>query len=104
DALQGLMAMAAMSQPQQSQQSLDFLKKVRIAPEGPRVKLELALDQAEFAKMLKDAQNTRMAGPAPKPQTAPAATRPPEPAGPKTIRISGLDGGPKEIPLNTTQK
>jgi len=106
DALQGLIAMAAMSQDQASQPSLDFLRKMRIAPEGSRVKLELALDQSEFEKILKDAQNTRVAAGAPASPAASATTMAPQVqhAGPKTIRISGLDGGPVEVPLAATQK
>jgi hypothetical protein len=106
DAVQGLMAMAAMSQGQASQPSLDFLRKMRIAPEGSRVKLELALDQGEFEKILKDARNASMAALAPTKPAAIGTIAPPpaERAAPKTIRISGLDGGPVEVPLTGTQK
>src|SRR5262249_37216904 len=45
-ALQGLIAIGAMSQSQ-SPQAVDALKKLRITPEGSRVKMALALDRAE---------------------------------------------------------
>ncbi len=96
---QGLIAMAAMNQDPANQASLDTLKKLHIRPEGVLVKMELALDRSEFEKMLKEAKKPRM-------NTASSPVTPvaPQPTRPKSIRISGLEGGPVEIPLNETKR
>jgi len=57
------------------------------------VKLSLALDKSEVEKIIRERQAA--AAVAPK-----EAARAPEPTGPKTIRITGLDSGPVEIPLS----
>jgi ribosomal protein L12E/L44/L45/RPP1/RPP2 len=96
-ALQGLLAMAAMGQSE-SPQAAEMIKKIKITSESSQVKLALALDQSELEKMIKEAQAARTA--APKTAAAPA----PAPSGPKSIRISGLDGGPVEVPLSGDKK
>lgn len=92
-ALQGLIAMGAMSQSQ-SPQAGDVLRKIQVASENSRVKLALTLDKSELDKMIKEAQAGAKAAPKTKAALAPA----PEPAGPKTLRITGLDSGPIEVP------
>jgi hypothetical protein len=93
--------MAAMSGSSENPQVAELLSKLRVAPEGSQVRIALTLSQSEFEKMIKDTQAVRMAGrPAPAPVVAPR----PEPAGPKTIRITGLDGGPVEVPYSGTKK
>ena len=92
-ALQGLVALGAMSQSQ-SPQAGEVLKKIRITSENSRVKLALSLDRSELEKMIKEAQSSAMAAPAKAVAPAPA----PAPAGPKTVRITGLDSGPIEVP------
>jgi ribosomal protein L12E/L44/L45/RPP1/RPP2 len=92
-ALQGLVALGAMSQSQ-SPQAGELLKKIRITSENSRVKLALSLDRSELEKMIKEAQSGAMT--APKKTAAPAPA--PVPAGPKTVRITGLDSGPVEVP------
>jgi hypothetical protein len=94
-ALQGLIAMGAMSQSQ-SPQAGEVLRKIRIGSENSRVKLALNLDKSELEKMIKEAQAGAKA--APKAALAPART--PEPAGPKVLRITGLDSGPVEVPYS----
>jgi ribosomal protein L12E/L44/L45/RPP1/RPP2 len=94
-ALQGLIAMGAMSQSQ-SPQAGEVLKKIRITPENSRVKLALSLDRSELEKMIKEAQSSAASVPK-KSAIAPPA----EPAGPRTVRITGLDSGPVEVPLAT---
>jgi ribosomal protein L12E/L44/L45/RPP1/RPP2 len=96
-ALQGLIAIGAMSQSQ-SPQASEVLKKIRIAPENSRVKLALSLDRNELEKMIKEAQSSATS--APKKTAAPA----PERAGPKTVRIIGLDNGPVEVPFSTPKR
>jgi ribosomal protein L12E/L44/L45/RPP1/RPP2 len=96
-ALQGLIALGAMSQSQ-SPQAGEILKKIRITPENSRVKLALSLDRSELEKMIKEAQSG--AASAPKKTAAPAT----EPAGPKTVRITGLDSGSVEVPLSPSKK
>jgi ribosomal protein L12E/L44/L45/RPP1/RPP2 len=96
-ALQGLIAIGAMSQSQ-SPQASEVLKKIRVAPENSRVKLALSLDRSELEKMIKEAQSSATS--APKKTAAPA----PERAGPKAVRIIGLDNGPVEVPLSTSKK
>jgi ribosomal protein L12E/L44/L45/RPP1/RPP2 len=91
-ALHGLIAMAAMGQPQ-TPASTELLKKVQITPENTRVRLSLALDKSEVEKIIQEQQAA--AASAPKSQAA----RAPEPTGPKTIRITGLDSGPVEVPV-----
>jgi hypothetical protein len=93
-ALQGLIALGAMSQSQ-SPQANELLKKIQITPEKSRVKLALSLDRNELEKMIKEAQSS--AATAPKKTAAPS----PAPAGPRKVVITGLDGGPVEMPLAT---
>jgi hypothetical protein len=97
--LQGLLAMAAMSQSQ-SPQSAEMVKKVKITSQGSRVKLALALDRSELEKIIQETQNSRRAASTPKE----TPTHAPEPAGPKTVRIIGLDSGPVEVPFSETKK
>jgi ribosomal protein L12E/L44/L45/RPP1/RPP2 len=87
--------MGAMSQSQ-SPQAGEVLKKIRITPENSRVKLALSLDRSELEKMIKEAQSSAASVPK-KSAIAPPA----EPAGPRTVRITGLDSGPVEVPLAT---
>lgn len=94
-ALQGLIALGAMSQGQ-SPQAGEVLKKIRIASENSRVKLALSLDKSELEKMIKEAQAGAKAGVKSKAALAPV----PEPAGPKSLRITGLDSGPIEVPYS----
>jgi len=97
--LQGLIAMASMSQSA-TPQSMEMLKKIQIGAEGSQVKLALALDKSELEKLIKEAQTSSVAvGKPGTTTTTPAAARRPEPSGPKTIRITGLDSGPVEVPL-----
>jgi hypothetical protein len=96
-ALQGLIAIGAMSQSQ-SPQASEVLKKIRVVPENSRVKLALSLDRSELEKMIKEAQSS--ATPTPRKTAAPA----PERAGPKTVRIVGLDNGPVEVPFSAPKK
>jgi hypothetical protein len=96
---QGAVAMAALNQEQVPPASLEMLRKVRIKPEGSLVRLELALDRSEFEKLLKEAQTPRPAVPPPTARRAPV-----EPAGPKSIKIYGLDNGTVEVPLPQTKK
>ena len=99
--IQGLIAMAAMSQSA-TPQSTEMIKKIQIAAEGSQVKLALALDKSELEKLIKEAQTQTARTAASTPKTAPA--RAPEPSGPKTVRITGLDSGPVEVPLSETKK
>jgi ribosomal protein L12E/L44/L45/RPP1/RPP2 len=98
-ALQGLVALGGMSQSQ-SPQASEVLKKIRITSESSRVKLALSLDRAELEKMIKEAQQSSVT-PAAKKASAPAP--PPEPAGPKAVRITGLDSGPVEVPFASSK-
>ena len=91
--LQGLLGLAAMSQSE-SPQAAQILKKISITSEKSRVKMALALDRSEVEKMIQEAKASSKAAPVVK--TAPT----PGPAGPKSIRITGLDGGPVEVPVN----
>ena len=97
-ALQGFIALGAMSQSQ-SPQAGEVLKKIRITPENSRVKLALSIDRSELEKMIKEAQSGAASAPKKVAARTPAPVRAPEPAGPKTVRISGLDGGTVEVPL-----
>ncbi len=109
--LQTMMAMAA-SQPGargQSAEAAQMMKNLRIQPGGNNVHLSLSLSKSQ----LEAAMRSRMpAGGRPsvagtsRPSTAIPATGPSvsEPAGPKTIRITGLSQGPVEIPLESQQK
>ena len=90
--LQGLIAMAGMSQSE-NPQSAEMIKKIRITAENSRVKLALALDRAELEKLIKEMK------PSGKPLTATTPATIPQPAGPKSIRITGLDSGPVEVPF-----
>jgi hypothetical protein len=93
-ALQGLLAMGAMSQ-NDSPQVGELVRKIRITPESSRVTLSLSLDRGELQKMIVDAKAkmTTAAAPGSKHIGAPA------PAARKPIRIVGLDSGPIDVPL-----
>jgi len=95
--IQGLVALAALNQDESSKTAMETLKRVRITAAGPLVKLELALDRAEFDKILQERQAPKTLTSAPA-RPVPAPSRP-EPARSNTIRISGLDSGPLEIPM-----
>jgi hypothetical protein len=95
-ALQGLIALGAMSQSQ-SPQASEMLKKMRVTSENTRVKFALSLDRSELEKMIKEAQASASA-----PKST--AARAPEPAGPKTVRITGLDKEPVEVPYSPLAK
>ena len=101
--LQGLIAMASMSQGS-TPQSTEMLKKVQIAAEGSQVKLALALDKSEIEKLVKEAQTSSVASASKPTTTTKPASAPPEPSGPKTIRITGLESGPVEVPFGETKK
>jgi hypothetical protein len=92
--LQGLLALGAMSQSQ-SPAAMEMMKKITITSESTRVKMALDLSRAEVEKLIAEVRSAKT-GAAPKAVTAPAP--PPEPSGPKTIRITGLDSGPIEVP------
>ena len=94
--LQGLLAIGAMSQSDNPQVG-EMMKKIQITSEGQRVKLALSLDRSELEKIVRESQAAR-----PAPTTAP--TRAPEPSGPKSVRITGLDSGPVDVPLSETRK
>ena len=99
--VQGFIGMASLSGGTQNPQLTDLMSKVKVVPEGSQVKIALMLDQSEFDKMIRDSQAIRMAGqPAPSGMVA----RPPEPTGPKKIRITGLDSGPVEVPYSPAKK
>jgi len=91
-ALQGLIAMAGMSQSE-NPQSAEMIKKIRITAENSRVKLALALDRAELEKIIAEMK------PKGKPLPATTPVTPPQPAGPKSIRITGLESGPVVVPV-----
>ncbi len=98
-AIQGFVAMAAMSKDQ-SPETVEMLRKVQIVPDGSRVRVALNLDRNEVQRLIEAAKASR-AAPVAK-STAPV--RAPEPRGPKSIRITGLDSGPVEMPLAVSHK
>lgn len=98
--LQGLIAMGAMSQTQ-SPQAAELAKKIRITPESSRVRMSLNLDKAEVQKMIEEVKANAAKAPAAAPAAHPSRVQ--EPAGPKTVRITGLDSGPVETPLQPKQ-
>jgi hypothetical protein len=89
--LQGLIAMAAMSQSQ-SPEVGELVKKIHIAPESSRVSLSLSLDRSEVQSMIAAAKagatQARAARPAVHESTPPTG---------RPIRITGLDGGPIDV-------
>jgi hypothetical protein len=72
-------------------------KKIQIAADKSMVRLTLRLDAGELERGLAEAARRRRAALAAVAVTLPA--RPPHVAPKQTIRIEGLDDGPKEIPL-----
>ncbi|MGA2185968.1 MAG: hypothetical protein ABSH47_23350 [Bryobacteraceae bacterium] len=72
-------------------------KKIQIAADKSSVRLTLRLDAAEVERSLAEAVRRRHAAQSTVAVIVPA--RPPPPAQKQTIRIEGLDDGPKEIPL-----
>jgi hypothetical protein len=92
--LQGLLALGAMSQSQ-SPAAMEMMKKITITSESTRVKMALDLSRTEVEKLITEVQSAKPAA-APKAAAAPAPA--PETSGPKTIRITGLDSGPIEVP------
>src|SRR6267143_5352687 len=57
-ALQGLIAMAGMSQSE-NPQAAEMIRKIRITAENSQVKLALALDRAELEKIIQETQASR---------------------------------------------
>ncbi len=106
-------------------QTADLLKKLSVSAQGKRLNLSLRLSEEEFERNIKALQSARMtpfgsAAPAsapartaspsgdvsifPPPANKSSQSRPqaqPEPEGPRKIRIFGLEGGVKEIPLDS---
>jgi hypothetical protein len=72
-------------------------KKIQIAADKSGVRLTLRLDAAEVERGLAGAAKRRNADRTAVAVTVPA--RPPPPIPKQTIRIEGLDDGPKEVPL-----
>ncbi len=58
-ALQGLVAMGAMSQAEKSPQAAELAKKIHISSENARVKLALNLERAEIQKIIEQIRYTR---------------------------------------------
>lgn len=74
-------------------------KKIQIAADKSAVRMTLRLDAAEVERSLAEVANHRQR--AVRPDVAIALpTRPAPPPAQQTIRIEGLDDGPKEIPLS----
>lgn len=100
-ALQGLIAMGAMSQAEKSPQAAELAKKIHISPDNTRVRLALNLDRAEIEKIVEQIKAGAASTPlAANHDSVPPATRP---SGPKSVRITGLESGPVEVPLNTAK-
>jgi hypothetical protein len=109
--MQGLIGMAAMSQ-NQNPDATEMLRKLTIAPEGSRVTMALSLNQKELEVLTQQMKDRAVAGgvsgggmapPAPRP--APQAGIKPQPApAAGSVRITGLDGGPVEVPMTKPNK
>jgi hypothetical protein len=91
-AVQGLVAMAAL-QPKQTPEAAEVLRKLQVLPGADGVALRLALTQAELERSMTAQAKSSVSASAP-PAAAPAA-----PAGPRKIRIVGLEQGPVEVPV-----
>jgi hypothetical protein len=103
-----------------SPQAAELLKKLNVAAQGKRLSLGVRLSKEEFEQQIRAIQTARM-NPRPVPktdvtifpppanrsaQTPPpsgAQTPAPEPQGPRKVRIFGLEGGVKEIPLDNNK-
>ena len=88
-AVQGLVAMAALQQTESADAS-EVLRKVEVAAGPTAVRLRLSLTPADLQRGFQERRQTAAAPAAPAPG-------PKQPAGPRKIRILGLDEGPKEI-------
>lgn len=97
-AVQGLLAMAALNQGQ-SPETTELLRKLQVTTAGTTVSLRVSLTEAELNRaMTAQAQAPRpAAAPVAAPAAAPASTAAVAPAGPKKIRIFGLEEGTKEV-------
>jgi len=93
-ALQAMLALAAQGEGQNAEAE-QMLRRLRIQPQGSYVSLAFAMSKSELDRLT--AERLRAGGSAP--ASGPVAARPPDPPGPKTIRITGLEGGPVEIPV-----
>lgn len=94
-ALQAMLAMAAQGEGRNTEAE-QMLRRLRIQPQGSYVSLAFAMSKSELDRLT--AERLRARGSAP--PTGPVGARPPDPPGPKTIRITGLEGGPVEIPVD----
>ncbi len=72
-------------------------KKVQIAGDKSSVRLTLRLDAGEVERSLAQAGRLRIAAPPAAAVSSPVRPSPPAPK--QTIRIEGLEDGPREIPL-----
>jgi hypothetical protein len=72
--------------------------------------MALNLDNDELQKIMQQAQSARGSGSAGAPAPPPArrgsgpAIKPPDPPKSGTVRITGLDGGPVEVPMTQPPK
>jgi hypothetical protein len=89
--------MAMLAQPNRPE-TAEIMRKVHIAADGNRMRVDMALTKDEFEQQLRSAQAARAAAATPSPQ-APAqpAARSAKPPTPGKIIIYGLEGGPREI-------
>jgi hypothetical protein len=82
---------AALAMNLDDQQSADLLRKLEVNSDGTRLGVKIALTKEEVDRAIRTAQSHRQIA------RAPRAPLPDDQ--PKTIKILGLDDGPREIPL-----
>ncbi|MEO7648955.1 MAG: hypothetical protein ABIZ80_00670 [Bryobacteraceae bacterium] len=91
--VQGMLGMYAMAQSE-SPQMAALMKKIQVSAGPNAVNMSLSLDPAEFEKLMKESLT---------PKASSAAAANPGP-GPKPVaRVSGLNGGPVKVPLQTAR-
>jgi hypothetical protein len=79
----------------------ELVKKLQVGSQGNRMTVHLALTQEEMEHSMKVAQAARAnAGVRQTATAAPKPQAPPVPAGPRKVRIYGLDEGVREITLD----
>jgi hypothetical protein len=86
----------------QRQNNIEAQPEIEIS--GSTVRVKVAMTQDQFLKMVQEQLAARGSAPGPSfrpaaPQPTPVRAQPVQPQSPPTVKIYGLDDGPKEVPL-----
>ncbi len=87
---------------QNNPDAADLMRRLEIHTEGNRVQFHVAMTEEELEKQIRNAQAMRLAAGSPGSNSFPKPE--PQPQGPRTVKIFGLDDGVREIPFGSPNK